>query len=273
MDGHRPTITACELTAICLATQWAEHTEENNIVILSDCQEALNIVCSPSYSKFPSIKNTIISIWRRLEENGRSLKFTWIKAHAGVVGNEKADAAAKSALSKTPSISIRPTVADLHQIAATFITLQWQRRWNAATTSTDAFVRSHTPEVSHTATIYGKTRCDQVLLTRVRTNNLMLNQRLHHIRAHPNGLCGHCQSKEDVPHILLACPKYEEERREMFLTAPSTATELLALETETTRSAVLKFLKKTGIVRRLKLDASTHKTVKTRDSNISVSSV
>ncbi len=145
-----------------------------------------------------------------------------------------------------------------------FITLQWQRRWDAASTSTDSFVRRHSPEVNNSATIFGNTRREQVLLTRIRTNTLMLNHRLHVIGAHPNGQCNSCPSAEDVNHVLIECPRYAEERKILMRSVlpdqqAVPLTQLLAFENEYTRSAIINFFQKTEITRRLKQEALAHR--------------
>lgn len=268
-ENHRiyggSTVAACELTAIYLAVKWAENSSEQQVVILSDSRDALNIVCSPSMEKYPSQKSAIISMWTRMTAEGRSVKFAWIKARAGVRGNEAADAAAKRTLSSPPTISIRQMGSDLKPAVGEFITLQWQKRWNAASTSTDAFVRRHNPKVSTSAAIFGKTRREQVLLTRLRTNTLMLNYRRHQIGAHPNGLCDNCPSVEDVAHILLKCPKYKRARENLSQSVSPDQPDdihlrnLLELGNEITRLAVLRFLEETGISRRLKLESTARR--------------
>ncbi len=261
------TVAACELTAIYLAMKWAESSGEQRIAILSDSREALNIVCSSSTTKYPSQKSSIVSMWNTMTRRNCTVKFVWIKARAGVRGNEAADAAAKRTLSAVPTISIRQMGADLKPGVGDFITLQWQKRWNTAATSTDAFVRRHSPNVTSTAAIFGRTRREQVLLTRMRTNTLMLNYRRNQIGAHPSGHCDNCPTVEDVAHILLKCPKYKKERETMAQkVSPEKPREinlptLLDFGNEITRSAVLRFLEETGISRRLKLEKAAQRAV------------
>ena len=262
-----PSATACELTAISLAVKWAESSSAIQVVILSDSKEALNTICSTSTSKYPTLKRAILNVRSRMESQGKTLNFTWIKAHAGVNGNEAADVAAKRALATEPTISIRQQPTDLRLLIQNFIKLQWQLRWNSAPTETDAFVRVHSPDVSLKAAVFGNSRKDQVLLTRVRTNMLILNSRLKEYGKHETGHCAHCPTAEDVTHVLLHCPKYRVERR-LFshIVTPQEPEEtqlqkLMAFEDERTRTAVLDFLQKTGITRRLKMEAAAYRSI------------
>ena len=64
-----------------------------------------------------------------LSKNGKSIILCWIPSHVGILGNEKADAAAKSALSlpvtrmKLPATGMYPRITKL-------IFDEWQEVWN-----------------------------------------------------------------------------------------------------------------------------------------------
>ncbi len=63
--------------------------------------------------------------------------------------------------------------------------------------------------------ILNLSREDQVILTRLRMGHAKLNSTLHIIGKHSTGLCEICQVKETVDHVLLLCPRYEQERNEL----------------------------------------------------------
>ncbi len=64
----------------------------------------------------------------------------------------------------------------------------WQERWiNASKAS--SFYRSHTSNVNERSKIWASTRKEQVLLTRVRCDQLRLNQNLFKQGKHPTGQC------------------------------------------------------------------------------------
>jgi len=68
----------------------------------------------------------------------------------------------------------------------------------------------------------------------------------------------------------MECPKYKEERKVLIRALPEQPgavqlSQLLALDDEITRSAVLDFLEKTGISHRLRLDATALKAGQTNN--------
>ncbi len=85
---------------------------------------------------------------------------------------------------------------------------------------------------------------------------LPLNYRLFKRQKHPTGFCSNCHAevKENVEHVLLACPAYAKEREEMvYVVSEDTPTlqELLNFNEEVTLDAVLDFFNATGIKARL----------------------
>ena len=74
-------------------------SKEKNFVIFYDCMSSLQSIYGFNHDlalvqKF--LKDYII-----LAKNGKNIILCWIPSHVGILGNEKADAAAKSALSYT----------------------------------------------------------------------------------------------------------------------------------------------------------------------------
>ena len=56
----------------------------------------------------------------------------WIPSHVGIIGNEKADAAAKSALS-LPVIRMKLPATDMYPRITKLIYDEWQEVWNCCT--------------------------------------------------------------------------------------------------------------------------------------------
>jgi hypothetical protein len=85
---------------------------------------------------------------------------------------------------------------------------------------------------------------------------LPLNYRLFKRKKHPTGLCSNCdaEEKENVEHVLLACPAYAKKREEMVnVVSENTPTlqELLNFNDEVTLKAALDFFNAIGIKARL----------------------
>lgn len=92
-------IFSCEVMAIISALKLARDSHEGEIVIFSDSKSVLEALIG---SKNPSPKSYLIWEIRRLmvelSNSGKAVSLFWIPAQVGIVGNERADWAAKEAV-------------------------------------------------------------------------------------------------------------------------------------------------------------------------------
>ena len=75
--------------------------------------------------------------------------------------------------------------------------------WNGS--ETGAFYRNIVPIVSNKIKYCNKNRSIEKSVTRLRLSKCRLNQWLHQINRHSDGLCQTCRTPETVEHFLLAC--------------------------------------------------------------------
>ena len=90
-----------ELYAIQRAIEITNSMHElhsKNIVILTDPRTACMLLLSPTGTYSSTVKNTRSLLVKC--NNKKSVKIQWIKAHAGIKGNELADRGAKDAHQK-----------------------------------------------------------------------------------------------------------------------------------------------------------------------------
>ncbi len=59
----------------------------------------------------------------------------------------------------------------------------------------------------------GKTRRDEIVISRMRFGHTRLNSTLYKMGKHDTGRCEFCGQEESVEHVILYCQKYETERR------------------------------------------------------------
>ena len=84
--------------AIIMALQWVEEVTPLRTVICSDSQAALmSLKTYKSDSRQDLIYEIAMSLYRT-QQLGLYIKFIWIPAHIGVMGNEMVDKCAKQAL-------------------------------------------------------------------------------------------------------------------------------------------------------------------------------
>ena len=94
---------------------------------LGSTRSRLNLSCIGVMAPAPSVK--FLKDYTVLTKNGKNIILCWIPSHVGILGNEKADATAKSALTlpvtrmKLPATGMYPRITKL-------IFDEWQEVWN-----------------------------------------------------------------------------------------------------------------------------------------------
>ena len=102
----------------------------NRFTIFSDSRSAL-LALRPDSSLSPILAETKEPI-RRAEEDNIIIDLCWIPVHINVLGNEKADAAAKDAALRAPTAPRKAIPhTDTRRQLREAITNGWHRRWNS----------------------------------------------------------------------------------------------------------------------------------------------
>jgi len=147
-----------------------------------------------------------------LAKNGKNIILCWIPSHVGILGNEKADAAAKSALS-LPVTHMKLPATDMYPRINKLIFDEWQEVWNWCNGNKLHAIR---PTVGD----YKQKTClshhDSVLLIRLRIGHTRLT---HSFLLSGDALleCGTCQCPLTVKHILVVCVDLKDVRNKHFV--------------------------------------------------------
>ena len=104
-----------------------------------------------------------------LTKNGKNIILCWIPSHVGILGNEKADAAAKSALS-LPVTRMKLPATDMYLRITKLIYDEWQEVWNCCAGNKLHAIR---PTVDYKQKTF-LSRRDSVLLNRLRIDHTRL---------------------------------------------------------------------------------------------------
>jgi ribonuclease HI len=107
-------VLAAELAAISMALEYAEnHLHQTQIILFSDSQRALRAIQGGNASgskRTPSCR--ILEATASLARKKTDVRFRWVPAHEGIVGNEEADEAARAASSQKG----KPTAPALERV-------------------------------------------------------------------------------------------------------------------------------------------------------------
>ncbi|KAG8177089.1 hypothetical protein JTE90_015740 [Oedothorax gibbosus] len=154
LEDRNSVFQAGELTAIDKACAWVNQNLRNNEVSLfSDSRSGLQTIANPDNRC--SIAKSILEHIENAKTLHVKLKFNWVKAHVGIIGNELADSAAKEATElehqnwaqKLPKSYLRRSLKIMAQDL-------WQDRWNETTNG--SVTKKFFPKVSTSRLIRGR---------------------------------------------------------------------------------------------------------------------
>ncbi|GBM75815.1 hypothetical protein AVEN_105733-1 [Araneus ventricosus] len=158
----------------------------------------------------------------------------WVPSHVGILGNEQADRAAKSAV---VPISISIPVGDLKKHIEMFLHTKWQERWNLETAN-----KLHTlkPLVQPWPSLAN--RKADTLITRLRIGHTQFTH-LHLLFGEEPPMCSSCNCRTSVRHILLDCPNFYIQRLQFFKTSSISLSNLLGITPHAQIFAFLRSIK------------------------------
>lgn len=146
------------------------------------------------------------------DAQGKAVAFYWIRAHAGLRGNERADALAKEAalrVKRAPDYSKCP-VSFIKRLIRKETLDEWNRRYQAGETA--SVTKIFLPDAVAAYNIIRKIKLTGTL-TQVLTGHGGFSQYLHRFKCKENPSCNCDPSKEEsVQHILFECPVHGMER-------------------------------------------------------------
>lgn len=201
-------IYTAELTAIYLALKNIEDSESDRYVICSDSKSALQAIQNKQLDN-PGILDVLIKYFYLHEY--KDIVFCWIPGHAGIEGNEKADLAAKRALTKEITDFTIP-YTDFKMTIKSFIMSCWQRQWNECNNNK---LHSILPCIQNKIPSRFNTRKDQGIYHRCLIGHSRLTH-LHLLVNEPAPVCQSCRCPLTIKHILLDCSHLQRFRRPLF---------------------------------------------------------
>ena len=206
---NKASIFRAELYAISLAVALLQRRREKNFIIFSDSMSSLEALSG--FRVELDLVYNIIKDYTRLTNNGKTIVLCWIPGHVNIRGNEKADAAAKSALSlsvtnmKLPAHELIPRVSK-------FCLAEWQDIWNCCEGNKLHSIYTTVGTVTHSKNI---SRYDSVIINRLRIGHCRLTHS-YLLSGDDLPTCDTCTLPLTVKHILLDCPSLQDIREKYF---------------------------------------------------------
>lgn len=126
-------IYSAEAMAIIKALEYIEYHECQKSLILSDSLSVLTSIKSSIDINSPFCNPHILkikSILSNLTDRDYIIKFVWVKAHIGIVNNEKVDQLAKESISSGISLYNSLCLEDVIGKCKNLLKKQWSQQWN-----------------------------------------------------------------------------------------------------------------------------------------------
>ena len=234
--GTEHSILAAELYAILKGVNYAMKSLSQT-VIFTDNRSALCLIAD---QKPKSYKQIVYAIHNNilLAPQGK-IKFHWVPAHTGILGNEQADKDAKTAaVSDTQPVDLPMDLKEFKSEITTKSWTHWQQKWNSLRP------KYHLGTVKKSVSrdsLYNTSRKYETIFSQLRLGLTSLNKYLFRIGREDSPECEICQQDETVEHYLLKCRRFTSERTTMLNSLPPNSnpvslSTLLLGEAVTTRS-------------------------------------
>ncbi|CAF4924610.1 unnamed protein product [Rotaria socialis] len=238
-------IYTAELVAIIKALRYINLQYSTSFVIYSDSRSALEAITKniPNHPLICEIQRWIVL----LNSNNKAISLCWVPAHVRIEGNELADQLAREATNLHISNRAIPA-SDYIPIIKSTIYSQWQHKWEETPQSNK--LRQIKETVKRWSVSSSQIRRWETVLTRLRIGHTRITHGhlMTNSREQPN--CDTCHVPLTVPHILLSCTLYNNDRKQFFpsLTTSSLLNDILSDDSTITIDSLMGFLTKIKLI-------------------------
>ena len=228
-----------EARAILLALECIEHSNRKRFLIFTDSMSCLQAL---DHLKFDHpIIEEIISKLMSLKASGFDIHLCWLPGHVGILGNERADRAAKAARRTDMQPCLIPP-SDIKPIIRKHITAMWQATWDESPLNK---LHEIAPIVNEPRTHHLSTRRDQSVFNRCRIGHSRLTHEFL-LKGGPPPECIPCNCLLTIKHLLIECVDFNDVRQR-FYQVPSLQDLFKTVKPE----VILEFLKAAALYRLL----------------------
>ena len=202
-------IFTAEAAALDMALSAIGKSKRQKFVILSD-----SLSCLLALKAHEALDPRILKL--KLKHNslslkGKSIVFTWIPSHVGIVGNDLADEFAKESLSMSVIPNTKLPYQDFKQKTKLLIRSEWAERWSKETRNKLHAIK---PKIKPRQKL-GLTRRDCVVYTRIKIGHSALTHRFL-LSGDQKPFCVGCNTDFTIKHILTDCADFIDIRKRYY---------------------------------------------------------
>jgi ribonuclease HI len=216
--GKYPTVFQAEVMAVHHAAEkLLEYVAFGNIVIHSDSQAALLALDNPVITA-KTVLATVLNLDKLAER--QKVELTWVRAHIGTMGNERADMLAKTGSNTTtmdpePIIPVPKVQFDRDIDAA--INEKWRLRWLNLLTARQSKLFWPQPNKIRSRALLEMSRKDFGLMIQLFSGHNYFNRHKNLLHETESAICRLClEEEESSEHLLCDCPALNELRFEVL---------------------------------------------------------
>jgi len=194
--------------------------------IFSDCQKALQAI---SQGMTTASSRPVLTRVARLLDAARklcpSIRLCWVPAHSGIAGNELADKCAKEAAATgargsehqaMPGRGVQDALQEIERARSK----EKPAAPNARAFGKYTWSLDRALPGAHTKGLYDRLTSEEAaVLVQARTGHCHLNKCLFQLKKTDSPQCSCGADEESVRHVILACPLWEAQRRELRIMA------------------------------------------------------
>ena len=204
----KASIFTAELVALNLSLDIIRRSKRQKFTIFSDSLSSLLAIYN-RHLETGYVQKFLIA-YGQLVNSGKTITLCWIPSHIGIRGNERADEAAKLALSSTIS-SLKCPPTDFHQDLANRCQTLWQEEWDGCASNK---LHSVKPNLGY-LNLSNLSRRDAVILRRLRIGHTRFSHS-YLLNREDQPQCTYCDCALTVVHILIECHYYNSIRQRYF---------------------------------------------------------
>lgn len=205
------TIMNAELAAILKAI---EHIIEQNIeypVILTDSKSATELL-----KQKENTENYLINeINHRINLYKKTIIIQWIPGHIGLLGNDRADLAAKLGNNMNQIAELKLTKSDLLLNIKKETYCIWNQRYKTISQEKGKYHFQISQNINHKPWFENVNLPTDltIILSRIRTGHTATKDRLYSWKLVNSDKCEICNTTENLTHILHHCPRFHLNRQ------------------------------------------------------------